>query len=93
MLVEDVEAVDALSVVDGVADLEGVEAEFEGPVEVVGGDLEVNLVAARASEQAIDGLIEELSFEVPEGEIDAGLGDGCDAACAEALGGAPHEVV
>ena len=93
MLVEDVESVDALFVVDGVADLEGVEAEFEGPVEVVGGDVDVNFVAAGASEQAIDGLFEELALEVPEREVDAGLGDGCDAACAETLGGTPHEVV
>ena len=46
MLVEDVEAVDAFLVVDGVADLEGVEAEFEGPVEVVGCDVDVDFVAA-----------------------------------------------
>ena len=93
VLVEDVESVDAFFVVDGVADLEGVEAEFEGPVEVVGCYIEVNLIATGASEQAIDGLVEELALEVPEGEVDAGLGDGGDAACAESLGGAPHEVV
>ena len=93
MLVEDVEAVDALFVVDGVADLEGVEAELHGPVEVVGCDVDVDLVAAGSAEQPIDGLFEELALEVPEGEVDAGLCDGCDAARAESLGGAPHEVV
>ena len=93
MLVEDVEAVDALFVVDGVADLEGVEAELHRPVEVVGCDVDVDLVAAGSAEQPIDGLFEELALEVPEGEVDAGLGDGCDAARAESLRGAPHEVV
>ena len=64
-----------------------------GPVEVVGCDVDVDFVAAGASEQAIDGLFEELALEVPECEVDAGLGDGGDAAGAESLGGAPHEVV
>ena len=78
VLVEDVEAVDALFVVDGVADLEGVEAELHGPVEVVGCDVDVDLVAAGSAEQPIDGLFEELALEVPEGEVDAGLCDGGD---------------
>ena len=81
-------------------ELDGLEAEFEEPFDVVlgavgehgvGGVAE-DLVLDRAAQQFIDGKAEQLSLEVPEGVVDGADGVACEAVGAVGGGRAAHEV-